>query len=80
VGNNISDSLASEEDASHVEGRMWHPAECPSASTASWPTQARGENLKLASGSHIGVAAASYWLIGGRPSSSSIDRTIELVE
>jgi hypothetical protein len=28
----------------------------------------------------MGIAAASYWLIGGNPSRSSIDRTIELVE
>src|SRR5262245_32252997 len=28
---------------------------------------------------YIGVAAASYWLMGGRPSSSSIVRSIELV-
>lgn len=29
---------------------------------------------------YMGIAAASYWLIGGNPSRSSIDRTIELVE
>src|SRR3984957_15735605 len=29
---------------------------------------------------YIGIAAASYWLMGGSPRNSSIDRTIEMVQ